>query len=86
MAERADPGEAAPGTDSTPPSRRGRLALSPRGYLLVDRGSKVVGLLVVGLGLAHAFGPASPIAIVGGIAVGVASVFVDVRDEPGDDG
>jgi hypothetical protein len=53
--------------------------LSPRAYFALDRATKLVGLVAVAGGIAGAFGPLSPLAIVGGLVVGVATVFVDAE-------
>lgn len=52
------------------------MALSPRAYFALDRATKVVGLCAIAGGIAGAFGALSPLAIVGGLLVGVATVFV----------
>jgi len=51
--------------------------LSPRAYFALDRATKVVGLCAVAGGIAGAFGALSPLAIVVGLVVGVATVFVE---------
>ncbi|RMB12808.1 hypothetical protein [Haloplanus aerogenes] len=53
--------------------------LSPRAYFALDRTTKVVGLCAIAGGIAGAFGALSPLAIVGGLVVGVATVFVDAE-------
>lgn len=53
------------------------MTLSPRAYFALDRATKIVGLCAIAGGIAGAFGHLSPFAIVGGLVVGVATVFVD---------
>lgn len=70
-------------TSSTSPERgSGRWTvarLPPRRYHLVDRVTKLVGILAIGAGLGHAFGALSiPVAALG-LLVGVATVFVEVE-------
>lgn len=55
------------------------MALSPRAYFALDRTTKFVGLCAVAGGIAGAFGPLSPLAIVVGLLVGVATVFVEAE-------
>lgn len=60
-------------------------ALSPRAYAAVDRGSKLLGLVLVTAALGGAAGDyALPVALLG-IALGVGTVFVDVADDSGTD-
>lgn len=54
--------------------------LRPRTYLAVDRASKLLGLLLATAGLAGAAGTLSPILIVVGLGLGVATVFVDAAE------
>lgn len=58
------------------------LSVSPRTYRFLDGTTKSLGLVAVVAGLSHLAGRASPLLVLGGIAVGVATVFVDV-DESG---
>lgn len=57
------------------------VSLPPRTYLAVDRGSKLVGLVAIAAGLQHLFGSFSVLIAVLGLLLGVATVFVDVRDD-----
>lgn len=55
-------------------------ALPPRAYAAVDRGSKLLGLVLVTAALGGAAGDwALPVALLG-VALGVGTVFVDVAD------
>lgn len=56
------------------------LSLSPRAYFALDRLTKVASLCVVAGGIAGAFGGLSPLAVVVGLLVGVATVFVESAD------
>lgn len=57
------------------------VSLSPKTYFAVDRGSKLVGLLLLTAALGGAAGDyAGPVALVG-IVVGLATVFVDPEDD-----
>ena len=71
------------GVTDAGPEGRVMLTLPPRTYVVVDRGSKVVGLVLVGTGLADAVGSLSPLLALVGLVVGVATVFVGV-DESAD--
>ncbi len=56
------------------------VALSPRQYSMVDRGSKLVGIVAIAAGLENMFGQFSiPIAVLG-LIIGIATVFVDVEN------
>ncbi|WP_423745773.1 hypothetical protein V5735_07415 (plasmid) [Haladaptatus sp. SPP-AMP-3] len=57
------------------------VTLSPRTYVLVDRGSKLVGIVAIVAALQHLFGSLSLPVGVAGLLVGVATVFVEVTDE-----
>ncbi len=54
------------------------VALSPQQYLVVDWGSKLVGIFAIAAGLEHFFGSLSiPIAVLG-LIIGISTVFIDV--------
>lgn len=57
--------------------------LTPGRYLLLDRVTKLAGLFALVVGLEGAAGALSPLAGLGGILLGVATVFVDEPDAEG---
>jgi len=54
------------------------VSIHPRTYLLVDRGTKLVGLVAIVAGLGGLAGSLSPWLVVAGLVLGVATVFVEV--------
>lgn len=53
------------------------VTLPPRTYFLVDRISKLLGLLGIVAGLVGFAGPLSPLLGLFGIVIGVATIFID---------
>jgi hypothetical protein len=55
-------------------------SLSPRAYLLLDRASKLVAIVLIAASLSGAGGPFAPfLAILGGV-IGIATIFIDVEE------
>jgi uncharacterized membrane protein YkgB len=53
------------------------VTLQPRTYFLVDRVSKLVGILCIVAALVGSVGPFSPLLGLLGLAIGVSTVFID---------
>lgn len=53
------------------------VTLQPRIYFLVDRGSKLIGMLGIVAALVGVGGPFSPLLGLLGLAIGVSTVFID---------
>lgn len=53
------------------------VTLQPRTYFLVDRSSKLVGILGIVAALVGFGGPFSPLLGLLGLAIGVSTVFID---------
>lgn len=53
------------------------ITLRSRTYFLIDRGSKLVGILGIVAALVGVAGPFSPVLGLLGLAIGVSTVFID---------
>jgi uncharacterized membrane protein YkgB len=56
------------------------VVLRPRTYFLVDRGSKLIGLIAITASLRQLVGPLSPLLGLIGVAIGIATIFIEVDE------
>jgi uncharacterized membrane protein YkgB len=56
------------------------VTLRPRTYFLVDRGSKLIGLIAIVVSLRQLVGPFSPLLGLIGVAIGIATIFIEVDE------
>jgi len=54
--------------------------LSPRAYLVLDRASKLVAIVLIVASLSGAAGTFSPFFGILGVIVGIATIFIDVEE------